>query len=196
MNGKSQQSILTVPLLEGLDGVKKMSKSLNNFIALEDSPDDMFGKLMSISDELMWRYFDLLSFKKDSELLLIKDSIQEGENPRNIKFILAEEIVDRFHLAGSGLIAREAFIKRFQKGDVPHDLVEKVLKLKDAEVNLPRVLKELGMTNSTSESMRLIAQGGVKIDGQRIESKDYNVYKGVSYLIQAGKRKISKIIIS
>lgn len=194
--GKPQQSVLTVPLLEGLDGIKKMSKSLNNFIALEDSPDEMFGKLMSISDELMWRYFDLLSFKKDSELSFLKNSIQEGENPRNIKFILAEELVDRFHKEGSGLIARETFIKRFQKGDLPDDLVEISLKLQDSDINLPRVLKELGMTSSTSEAIRLIAQGGVKIDGQRIDSKDYDLIRGTGYLIQAGKRKISKIIIS
>jgi len=194
--GKPQQSVLTVPLLEGLDGVKKMSKSLHNFIALEDSPDEMFGKLMSISDELMWRYFDLLSFKKDSELSFLKNSIQEGENPRNIKFILAEELVDRFHIEGSGLIARETFIKRFQKGDLPDDLVEISLNLQDSDINLPRVLKELGMTSSTSEAIRLIAQGGVKIDGQRIDSKDYDLIRGKGYLIQAGKRKISKIIIS
>jgi tyrosyl-tRNA synthetase len=194
--GKPQQSVLTVPLLEGLDGVKKMSKSLHNFIALEDSPDEMFGKLMSISDELMWRYFDLLSFKKDSELSSLKNSIQEGENPRNIKFILAEELVDRFHIEGSGLIARETFIKRFQKGDLPDDLVEISLNLQDSDINLPRVLKELGMTSSTSEAIRLIAQGGVKIDGQRIDSKDYDLIRGKGYLIQAGKRKISKIIIS
>jgi tyrosyl-tRNA synthetase len=194
--GKPQQSVLTVPLLEGLDGVKKMSKSLHNFIALEDSPDEMFGKLMSISDELMWRYFDLLSFKKDSELSFLKNSIQEGENPRNIKFILAEELVDRFHIEGSGVIARETFIKRFQKGDLPDDLVEISLNLQDSDINLPRVLKELGMTSSTSEAIRLIAQGGVKIDGQRIDSKDYDLIRGEGYLIQAGKRKISKIIIS
>ena len=156
----------------------------------------MFGKLMSISDELMWRYFDLLSFKKDSELSFLKNSIQEGENPRNIKFILAEELVDRFHIEGSGVIARETFIKRFQKGDLPDDLVEISLNLQDSDINLPRVLKELGMTSSTSEAIRLIAQGGVKIDGQRIDSKDYDLIRGEGYLIQAGKRKISKIIIS
>jgi len=194
--GLPQQSIVTVPLLEGLDGVKKMSKSLNNYIALEDSCDEMFGKIMSISDQLMWRYFDLLSFKSDKEIKSLKQDEKSGENPRNLKFILAEEIVDRFHGLGSGNKAKEDFINRFQKGNLPEEIEVLSLVVEGSKTNLPRVLKESNMAKSTSEAMRLIEQGAVKVEGEKVLKKDFPMNKGTTYLVQVGKRKIANILLS
>jgi tyrosyl-tRNA synthetase len=194
--GFPQQSILTVPLLEGLDGVKKMSKSLNNYIALEDPYDEMFGKIMSISDELMWRYFDLLSFKTDKQIKSLKQEEKNGENPRNLKFILAEEIVDRFHGEGSGSKAREEFINRFQKGQLPEEVDAISLVIEGSSITLPRVLKEANMVKSTSEAIRLIEQGAVKIEGEKVLKKDFLLSKGTTYLLQVGKRKIANILLS
>jgi tyrosyl-tRNA synthetase len=194
--GLPQQSIVTVPLLEGLDGVKKMSKSLNNYIALEDSCDEMFGKIMSISDQLMWRYFDLLSFKSDKEIKSLKQDEKSGENPRNLKFILAEEIVDRFHGLGSGNKAKEDFINRFQKGNLPEEIEVLSLVVEGSKTNLPRVLKESNMAKSTSEAMRLIEQGAVKVEGEKVLKKDFPMNKGITYLVQVGKRKIANILLS
>ena len=194
--GKPQQAIFTVPLLEGLDGVKKMSKSLNNYIALEDPCDEMFGKIMSISDQLMWRYFDLLSFKSDKEIRSLKLDEKNGENPRNIKFILAEEIVDRFHGEGSGLKAREEFINRFQKGNLPEEVETISINIQGSDLNLPRVLKDSGMVQSTSEAMRLIKQGAVKIQGKKVLENDFSMSKGTAYLVQVGKRKLANILLS
>ena len=194
--GKPQQAIFTVPLLEGLDGVKKMSKSLNNYIALEDPYDEMFGKIMSISDQLMWRYFDLLSFKSDKEIRSLKLDEKNGENPRNIKFILAEEIVDRFHGEGSGLKAREEFINRFQKGNLPEEVETISINIRGSDLNLPRVLKDSGMVQSTSEAMRLIEQGAVKIQGKKVLENDFSMSKGTAYLVQVGKRKLANILLS
>ena len=194
--GLPQQSIVTVPLLEGLDGVKKMSKSLNNYIALEDPCDEMFGKIMSISDQLMWRYFDLLSFKSDKEIKSLKQDEKSGENPRNLKFILAEEIVDRFHGLGSGNKAKEDFINRFQKGNLPEEVEVLSLVIEGSKTNLPRVLKESNMAKSTSEAMRLIEQGAVKVEGEKVLKKDFPMNKGITYLVQVGKRKIANILLS
>ena len=194
--GKPQQAIFTVPLLEGLDGVKKMSKSLNNYIALEDPYDEMFGKIMSISDQLMWRYFDLLSFKSDKEIRSLKLDEKNGENPRNIKFILAEEIVDRFNGEGSGLKAREEFINRFQKGNLPEEVETISINIQGSDLNLPRVLKDSGMVQSTSEAMRLIKQGAVKIQGKKVLENDFSMSKGTVYLVQVGKRKLANILLS
>ena len=194
--GTPQQAIFTVPLLEGLDGVKKMSKSLNNYIALEDPYDEMFGKIMSISDQLMWRYFDLLSFKSDKEIRSLKLDEKNGENPRNIKFILAEEIVDRFHGEGSGLKAREEFISRFQKGNLPEEVETISINIQGSDLNLPRVLKDSGMVQSTSEAMRLIKQGAVKIQGKKVLENDFSMSKGTAYLVQVGKRKLANILLS
>ena len=194
--GKPQQAIFTVPLLEGLDGVKKMSKSLNNYIALEDPYDEMFGKIMSISDQLMWRYFDLLSFKSDKEIRSLQLDEKNGENPRNIKFILAEEIVDRFHGEGSGLKAREEFINRFQKGNLPEEVETISINIQGSDLNLPRVLKDSGMVQSTSEAMRLIKQGAVKIQGKKVLENDFSMSKGTAYLVQVGKRKLANILLS
>jgi len=194
--GKPQQSIITVPLLEGLDGIKKMSKSLKNYIALEDSANEMFGKIMSISDDLMWRYFDLLSFKSDKEIQTLKMNMSKGENPRNIKFILSEEIVDRFHGADSGKKAKDAFISRFQKGKLPEEIETINLNLKVQEYPLTSLLKDSGLVQSTSEAMRLIKQGAVKVEGKKIEDTKFLITSGNTNLIQVGKRKIAKILLS
>jgi len=194
--GLPQQCILTVPLLEGLDGVKKMSKSLNNYIALEDPYDEMFGKIMSISDQLMWRYFDLLSFKSDKEIESLKQDEKNGENPRNLKFILAEEIVDRFHGEGLGSKAREEFINRFQKGKLPEEVEAITLIIEGSSATLPKVLKESSMVTSTSEAIRLIEQGAVKVDGDKMLKKDFSMNKGTTFLLQVGKRKIANILLS
>tara|TARA_Y200000002_G_scaffold26181_1_gene19632 strand:- start:365 stop:1555 length:1191 start_codon:yes stop_codon:yes gene_type:complete len=192
--GQKQQSILTVPLLEGLDGVKKMSKSLGNFIALEDSPDDMFGKIMSISDELMWRYFSLLSFKTSGEIDQFKKEIKQGSNPRDIKFILAEEIVERFH-QGSGSRSKENFVNRFQKGNISQELDEIILKIDNEDELITRVLKDSKLLNSTSEAMRMIKQGAVKVNEEKVLDNKFKIKKGTSNLVQVGKKKAAKIII-
>ena len=194
--GLPQQCILTVPLLEGLDGVKKMSKSLNNYIALEDPYDEMFGKIMSISDQLMWRYFDLLSFKTDKQIESLKQDEKNGENPRNLKFILAEEIVDRFHGEGLGSKAREEFINRFQKGKLPEEVETITLIIEGSSATLPKVLKESSMVTSTSKAIRLIEQGAVKVDGDKVLKKDFSMNKGTTFLLQVGKRKIANILLS
>jgi len=193
--GQKQQSILTVPLLEGLDGVKKMSKSLGNFIALEDSPDDMFGKIMSISDELMWRYFSLLSFKTSDEIKDYKKEIKKGSNPRDIKFLLAEEIVDRFH-EGLGLKSKENFINRFQKGNISQHLENITLKIDKDEELITRVLKDSKLLNSTSEAMRMIKQGAVKVNEEKVLDNKFSIKKGTTNLVQVGKKKAAKIIIN
>lgn len=192
--GQKQQSILTVPLLEGLDGVKKMSKSLGNFIALEDSPDDMFGKIMSISDELMWRYFSLLSFKTSGEIDQFKKEIKQGTNPRDIKFILAEEIVERFH-QGSGSRSKENFVNRFQKGNISQELDEIILKIDNEDELITRVLKDSKLLSSTSEAMRMIKQGAVKVNEEKVLDNKFKIKKGTLNLVQVGKKKAAKIII-
>lgn len=191
--GQEPQSILTVPLLEGLDGVKKMSKSKGNFIAIEDDRDEMFGKIMSISDELMWRYFHLLSFKSKKDIKDLKKSQDNGENPRNIKFLLAEELVDRFHGIGKGKKALEEFRSRFQKGQKPSDIKKIILPLEDKEITLPKILKESGMVKSTSEALRLIKQGAIKISGKKITDEKHKISKNSFFLYQVGKRRFLEI---
>jgi len=192
--GEKQQSIMTVPLLEGLDGVKKMSKSLGNYIALEDKPDEMFGKIMSISDELMWRYFSLLSFKSTDEINSYKEDVKKGANPRDIKFLLAEEIVERFH-NGLGKISKDNFINRFQKGNISEDIDEIELKIDDESELLTRILREVKLVKSTSDAMRMISQGAVKVEKKKILDPKFRINKGTSSLVQVGKKKISKILI-
>jgi len=194
--GKEPQIAFTLPLLEGLDGVKKMSKSLDNYIAIEDDADDMFGKIMSISDVLMWRYFELLSFRDEIEITELKKSQKEGTNPRDIKFFLAEEIVDRFHGEGSGSTAKEEFQSRFQKGNNPSDIKEIAINLEEKSITLAKVLKEAKMVPSTSEALRLIKQGAVRIDGEKILDSKYEINLNSSLLYQVGKRKFSKIKVT
>ena len=192
--GEKQQSIMTVPLLEGLDGVKKMSKSLGNYIALEDKPDEMFGKIMSISDDLMWRYFSLLSFKSTDEITSYKEDVKKGANPRDIKFLLAEEIVERFH-NGLGKTSKDNFINRFQKGNISEDIDEIELKIDDESELLTRILREVKLVKSTSDAMRMISQGAVKVEKKKILDPKFRINKGTSSLVQVGKKKISKILI-
>ena len=193
--GQEQQSILTVPLLEGLDGVKKMSKSLGNYIALEDSPDDMFGKIMSISDDLMWRYFSLLSFKSSEQISEYKRDIEEGSNPRDTKFLLAEEIVDRFH-EGLGKKSKENFINRFQKGNISQDLEEVVVTIESESELLTRILKETNLLKSTSEALRLIKQSAIKVNDEKVSDTKFMLKKGTSNLVLVGKKKAAKIIVN
>lgn len=193
--GQEQQSILTVPLLEGLDGVKKMSKSLGNYIALEDSPDDMFGKVMSISDDLMWRYFSLLSFKSSEQISDYKRDIEEGSNPRDTKFLLAEEIVDRFH-KGLGKKSKENFINRFQKGNISQDLEEVVVTIESESELLTRILKESNLLKSTSEALRLIKQSAIKVNDEKVSDTKFMLKKGTSNLVLVGKKKAAKIIVN
>ena len=194
--GKEPQVAFTLPLLEGLDGVKKMSKSLDNYIAIEDDPDEMFGKIMSISDDLMWRYFELLSFRDEEEITELKKSQKEGSNPRDIKFLLAEEIVNRFHGEGSGNSAKEEFQSRFQKGNNPSDIKEITINLEEKSITLAKVLKEAKMVPSTSEALRLIKQGAVRIEGEKILDSKHEINLYSSLLYQVGKRKFSKIKIA
>ena len=192
--GEKQQSIMTVPLLEGLDGVKKMSKSLGNYIALEDRADDMFGKIMSISDELMWRYFSLLSFKGSAEISGYKKDIEKGSNPRDIKFILAEEIVERFH-QGLGSKSKENFVNRFQKGNISQDIEQIELNIETESELLTRLLKESNLVKSTSDAMRMIDQGAVKVNEEKVQDVKFSLSKGSSSLVQVGKKKVAKFII-
>lgn len=192
--GQKQQSIMTVPLLEGLDGVKKMSKSLGNYIALEDKPDDMFGKIMSISDDLMWRYFSLLSFKSSKKISEYKKEIEEGTNPRDIKFLLAEEIVERFN-PGLGEVSKENFINRFQKGNISQEIEEIKLIIDSESELLTRIIKESALLSSTSEALRMIKQGAVKLNDERVLDTKLTLQKGSSNIIQVGKKKVAKIFL-
>ena len=189
------QVVLTVPILEGLDGTNKMSKSLNNFIGIDEKADEMFGKIMSISDELMWRWFELLSFISEKEITNLKKEVEGGKNPRDVKFILAEELVDRFHEAGDGAKCKEAFLQRFQKGTLPDDIKEVILEIENKSIPLTNLLKNVEMTASTSEAMRLIKQGGVKINSEKISDVKLEIDKGSEAIYQVGKRKFLKIII-
>ena len=193
--GQEQQSILTVPLLEGLDGVKKMSKSLGNYIALEDRPDDMFGKVMSISDDLMWRYFALLSFKSSEQISGYKQDIEKGTNPRDIKFLLAEEIVERFH-EGLGKKSKDNFINRFQKGNISQDLEELSISIDSDSELVTRILKESNLLASTSEAIRLIKQGAIKVNDEKVVDTKFMLKKGTSNLVQVGKKKAATININ
>lgn len=194
--GMSQQVVLMMPLLEGLDGVKKMSKSLGNYIGVDDAPNDMFGKLMSISDDLMWRYFDLLSFKSISEVDGFKQAVTDGQNPRDIKFLLGEEIVDRFHGIGEGKKAIDAFVARFQKGALPDEIPEVAIEAEGDGVPIANLLKSANLVSSTSEGYRMLKQGAVKIDGERVEDKGLVVTKGSVLICQVGKRRIAKVTVS
>ena len=190
------QAVITVPILEGLDGVKKMSKSLDNYVGIDEAPDEMFGKIMSISDDLMWRWFDLLSFRSNQEIANLKKEQKAGKNPRDIKILLAKELIERFHSAKDAQSAEEAFINRFQKGIIPSDIEEVSISIEGNEVPLPNLLKEVALVSSTSEAMRMIKQGAVKIDDKKVEDPKLTVKKNTSGVFQVGKRKIKKVSIS
>ena len=191
--GKAPQCILTMPILEGLDGVQKMSKSLNNYIGINDSPKDIFGKLMSISDDLMWRYIDLLSFRNIKEIEQWRQEVEQGRNPIEIKKDFAEEIVARFHDEQAGTDARQGFENQFKKGELPDDIPEVTLTVGVEGMAIANVLKEAGLSSSTSDAMRMIKQGAAKIDGEKITDKSLLIAAGVEGIFQVGKRKFAKI---
>jgi tyrosyl-tRNA synthetase len=190
--GQSPQCILTMPLLEGLDGVNKMSKSLGNYIGIAEPPQEIFGKLMSISDELMWRYFDLLSFRASQEIADLKRSVEEGANPRDIKILLAQELVARFHDQAAAAKAHEDFLARFQRGAMPEDMPQ----LSISAGPIAQVLKQSALVASTSEALRLIDGGGVRIDGEKVIDKGLLLLAGDTVVLQVGKRKFARITLS
>ena len=190
--GQPPQVIITLPLLEGLDGVQKMSKSLNNYVGITEPPEEMFGKLMSISDELMWRYFDLLSFRSDQDLAALKSEVAGGRNPRDIKFLLGEEIIERFHDAGAAVAARKSFIARFQQGQMPEDIPEKTLESGGDGIGIAAALTQCGLVSSNSEAFRMIRQGGVRIDGEKVSERSLKLEGGFTGILQVGKRKFCK----
>jgi len=194
--GQEPQVVITMPLLEGLDGVSKMSKSLGNYIGIAEAPDDMFGKLMSISDELMWRYFELLSFKTNAELASLRHGVVEGRNPRDVKFELATEIISRFHGADAARRALENFVARFQKGLVPDDIRKVTLSAEGEEVRLALVLKDAGLAASSSAAYRLLEQGAVRVDGVKALDRDARIAVGKTYVLQSGKRDFAQVTIT
>jgi len=194
--GQSTQCILTMPLLEGLDGVNKMSKSLGNYVGIAESPEQIFGKLMSISDELMWRYIELLSFESLATIRNWKKEVETGSNPRDIKVGFAQEIVARFHDRAAAGKALADFEARFKQGQVPEDIPELTLSTGGEPILFYQVLKRSGLTASTSEAMRLIEQGGVKLDGEKVSDKALKLSAGGPFVIQVGKRKFARVLLS
>lgn len=195
-HGQAPQTVITVPLLEGLDGVQKMSKSLGNYIGITDAPNEMFGKVMSVSDDLMWRYFELLSFRSEDDLSQLRSRVEQGANPRDIKIELAKELIARFHDDASAEAAHQDFIQRFQKNAMPDEMPEKTLQLSDEQMGIATVLKEAGLVASTSEAMRMIKQGAVKIDGEKVSDTKYRCESASTAVYQVGKRKFARITIA
>ena len=194
--GQPPQCILTMPLLEGLDGVNKMSKSYGNYVGINEPPKEIFGKLMSVSDDLMWRYFELLSFRSNDEIAGLKQEIDDGRNPRDVKVLLAQEIVQRFHSRQAAEDALADFEARFRQGAIPED-IEDVSIACDAEgMGIAQVLKQAGLTGSTSEAMRIIEQGGVRLDGERVSDRALILKQGSQVVLQIGKRRFARISLS
>jgi tyrosyl-tRNA synthetase len=191
--GQEPQVVMTMPLLEGLDGVKKMSKSLDNYIGITEDPDSMFGKLMSISDTLMWRYFELLSFRPLSEIAELKSAAAGGRNPRDIKFELAREIVTRFHDASAAERAQRNFTSRVSEKAVPEDLPLRVLEVEGTELRIANVLKLSGLAASTSEANRKIEEGAVRIDGERVADRALTLKSGAEFVLQVGTRRFARL---
>ena len=193
--GQEPQVVITVPILEGLDGKNKMSKSSGNYVGIDEAPNEMFGKIMSISDELMWRWFDLLSFKSTDEINVLKDEQASGRNPRDIKIELAKELIARFHDDKSANLAETNFINQFQKKNIPDDIEEISLTISGDVIPLSNLLKESGMTSSTSEAIRMIKQGAVRIDEKKVTDQKLTIASGTSAVYQVGKRKFKKITL-
>lgn len=191
--GQAPQIVMTMPLLEGLDGVRKMSKSYDNYIGIDEAPETMFGKLMSISDELMWRYIELLSLRSLSEIQQWQKFVKEGGNPRDVKVDFAKEIVARFHSAEAAKKAHEAFVARFREHQLPDDLEEIEITSNDGSMMICTLLKEANLVSSTSEALRLIQQGAVRVEGERVEDGKHLVPADVSHVYQVGKRRVAKI---
>jgi len=194
--GLEPQIVLTVPLLEGLDGVQKMSKSLGNSVGITESPVEMYGKLMSISDELMWRYFELLSFRPLTDIKGLQEDVTAGANPRDVKYQLAHEIVERFHSASDAAKAHQSFVNQFQRGETPEDIVEVDIDNQGKDMPVANVIKSAGLAESTSEVYRLMAQGAVRIDGERVDDPKLTIKTGVSALFRVGKRRFARIRVN
>ena len=192
-NGQEPQIVITMPILEGLDGVQKMSKSLNNYIGIDEPPNEMFGKVMSISDELMWRWFELLSFRPMQDVDGLRQSIEQGANPRDIKYELASEITARFHGQAAADKAKQAFIDQFRQGALPEDIPEVELQAPAEGLPIANLLKEAGLVASTSEALRMLKQGAVKLDQARVEDKSLLVQAGNELLVQVGKRRFAQV---
>jgi len=191
--GQKPQVVMMMPILEGLDGVQKMSKSLNNYIGIADTPDEMFGKIMSISDELMWRYFELLSFRPMSEIAAWNAECENGANPRDYKVKLAQEIIARFHDEAAAVKALENFEARFQRGAIPDEMDEMELIVMGESLGIANLLKEANLTASTSEAIRMINQGAVKIDSEKVENPKLEIAVGSQHVYQVGKRKFARV---
>jgi len=194
--GQAPQVVLTMPILEGLDGVQKMSKSLGNYIGIDDAPNDMFGKLMSISDWLLWRYIDLLSFKSPADIVSLQKSVDEGANPRDIKIEFAEEIVERFHSRAAATRATQDFIARFKRGEMPEDIAEVTLTVENGTIAIANLLKNAGLTSSTSDAIRMIKQGAVKIDGERVDDRALKIPAMSTHVYQVGKRRFARVKVN
>ncbi|MDH4110286.1 MAG: tyrosine--tRNA ligase [Gammaproteobacteria bacterium] len=194
--GQDPQIVMTTPLLEGLDGVQKMSKSLSNYIGITEPPGEMFGKLMSISDELMWRYFEVLSFRPLPEIAGLRAAVRGGRNPRDVKFELAGEIVARFHDKKAAAAAQEEFIARFQKGAMPDEIEDITVPAGGKGIGIAHLLREAGLVGSTSEAFRMIKQGAVRIDGERLEDRDRQVPAGSTHVYQVGKRRFARVRVA
>ncbi|MBV2234855.1 MAG: tyrosine--tRNA ligase [Sterolibacterium sp.] len=193
--GQSPQCILMMPLLEGLDGVNKMSKSLGNYVGIAEAPTEIFGKLMSVSDELMWRYYDLLSFRSAEEVASLRNAVQNGKNPRDVKVLLAKEMVARFHSEAAANHALEDFEARFQRGAQPEDMPELSLTAGDTGLPIAQVLKQAGLTASTSDALRMIDQGGVRLNSEKVSDKTLRLGAGEVVVLQVGKRKFARITL-
>jgi len=195
--GQAPQCILTMPLLEGLDGVNKMSKSLGNYVGITESPEQIFGKLMSISDDLMWRFLELLSWQSIAKIRSKRDAAGKGElNPRDIKFDFAQEIVERFHGAAAARLAALNFVARFRQHELPSEMPEHTVRVEGGALTLTQVMKSVGLTSSTSEAMRMIAQGGVRLNGEKVSDKALTLGRGQEVVLQVGKRKFARVTIS
>jgi tyrosyl-tRNA synthetase len=193
--GQPQQVVLMMPLLEGLDGVNKMSKSLGNYIGVSEPANEIFGKVMSVSDDLMWRYYDLLSFRSTEEIAAFRQDIAGGRNPRDVKVLLAQELVGRFHGQGAAEAALADFESRFRQGGVPEDLQDTVLDTAGAGIAIAQALKAAGLTGTTSEALRMIDQGGVRLDGDKISDRGLVLAAGMSVVAQVGKRKFARLVV-
>lgn len=194
--GQQPQVVVTMPLLEGLDGVQKMSKSLGNYVGITDPPADMFGKLMSISDDLMWRYFELLSFRSTADIAALQKAADNGKNPRDIKIELAMEIIERFHDGAAAERARDDFVARFSRGEIPDEMTECELAAEDGELGIANVLRGAGLTASNSEGFRMLRQGAVRVDGAKVSDRDLVLTAGATYIIQVGKRKFARVSLT
>ncbi len=191
--GKKPQVVIMLPLLPGLDGIKKMSKSLGNYIGIDETPEQIFGKVMSISDETMWLWFELISFRSIEDIKKLRDQVNDGMNPRDVKFLLGEEIVARFHNEEAGRQARENFVAQFQKGQLPDDMPELDIEVGAKGMPIPNLMKTAGLVESTSEAIRMLQQGAVRVDGERVVDRNVLLLSGKTIILQVGKRRFAKI---